>query len=151
VISITVTVTKGGQQHGLRINKIDVLRGGDDFAAALKGDPAAAIAATFSMMPIEEMTLKADVAMTALLRCALEGNAAAALVLAQVRTRSGTPSASSWRRRSNIVFSSSSSLLVDLSPKIHGGPCHASPGHAPARGAYSSETSSTWKRPYSGV
>jgi len=35
-------------------------------------------------MPVEKMTLRADVAMTALLRCALERNAAAALVLAQV-------------------------------------------------------------------
>jgi hypothetical protein len=35
-------------------------------------------------MPIEELTLKADIAMTALLLCALERNAAAALVLAQV-------------------------------------------------------------------
>jgi hypothetical protein len=64
--------------------QIDVLHGGDDFAAALEGDPSAAIGVAFSMMPIEEVTLRADVAMTALLRCVLERNAAAALVLAQV-------------------------------------------------------------------
>jgi hypothetical protein len=66
------------------LEPIDVLHGGDDGAAAMKGDPAAAIGFALSLMPIEEMTLKADVAMTALLRCALKGNAAAALVLAQV-------------------------------------------------------------------
>ncbi len=66
------------------LEQIDVLHGGEDFVAALEGDPAAAIGVTFSMMPIEEMTLRADVAMTALLRCTLERNAAAALVLAQV-------------------------------------------------------------------
>ena len=66
------------------LEQIDVLHGGDDFAAALEGDPSAAIGVAFSMMPIEAMTLKADIAMTALLQCALERNAAAALVLAQV-------------------------------------------------------------------
>jgi hypothetical protein len=66
------------------LEQIDVLHGGADFAAALKGDPAAAIGVAFSLMPVEEMTLRADIAMTALLRCALERNAAAALVLAQV-------------------------------------------------------------------
>lgn len=66
------------------LESIDVLHGGDDFAAALKGDPAAAIGVAFSLMPIEEMTLQVDIAMTALLRIVLERNAAAALVLAQV-------------------------------------------------------------------
>ena len=66
------------------LEQIDVLHGGADFAAALKGDPAAAIGIAFSFMPVEGMTLKADIAMTALLQCALERNAAAALVLAQI-------------------------------------------------------------------
>jgi hypothetical protein len=66
------------------LDQINVLWGGADFAAALEGDPAAAIGVAFSMMPIEAITLKADIAMTALLRCALERNASAALVLAQV-------------------------------------------------------------------
>jgi hypothetical protein len=35
-------------------------------------------------MPVEAMTLKVDIAMTALLQCVLERNAAAALVLAQI-------------------------------------------------------------------
>ncbi|MDO9297973.1 hypothetical protein [Bradyrhizobium sp.] len=66
------------------LEQIEMAHGGDDFAAALKGDAAAAIGVAFTLMPIEEMTLKVDIAMTALLRCALERNAAAALVLAQV-------------------------------------------------------------------
>jgi hypothetical protein len=66
------------------LEKIDVLHANDDFAAALEGDPSAAIGVAFSMMPLEEITLQTDIAMTALLRCALERNAAAALVLAQV-------------------------------------------------------------------
>jgi hypothetical protein len=66
------------------LEQIDLLHGGDDFVAALEGDPSAAIGVVFSLMPIEEITLKADIAMTALLRCVLDRNAAAALVLAQV-------------------------------------------------------------------
>ncbi|MCK1782766.1 MULTISPECIES: hypothetical protein [unclassified Bradyrhizobium] len=66
------------------LESIDVLHSGDDCAAAMKGDPAAAIGFAFSLMPINDMTLQVDIAMTALLRCALERNAAAALVLAQV-------------------------------------------------------------------
>ena len=66
------------------LEQIDVLHGGADFAAALKGDPAAAIGVAFSLMPVEAMTLKVDIAMTALLQCVLERNAAAALVLAQI-------------------------------------------------------------------
>jgi hypothetical protein len=66
------------------LNGITVLHGGDDFAAALRGDPATAIAEAFSLMPICEVTLEVDIAMTALLRCAIEPNASAALVLAQI-------------------------------------------------------------------
>jgi hypothetical protein len=66
------------------LEQIDVLHGGDDFTAALEGDPSAAIGVAFSVMPVEEMALTVDIAMTALLQCALERNAAAALVLAQV-------------------------------------------------------------------
>jgi len=66
------------------LDGLAVLGADKDFSAALKGDAAAAIGVAFSLMPVEEMTLRADIAMTALLRCALERNAAAALVLAQV-------------------------------------------------------------------
>jgi hypothetical protein len=66
------------------VERISVLHGGDVLRAALAGDAAAAIGAAFSLMPIEAATLTVDIAMTALCRCALEHNAAAALVLAQV-------------------------------------------------------------------
>lgn len=84
------------------LEQIDVLHANDDFTAALKGDPAAAIGVAFSLMPLEEMTLQVDIAMTALLRCALERKAAAALVLAQVAGLTdlghsyGTEIAASW-------------------------------------------------------
>ena len=66
------------------LEQIGVLHGGDEFAAALAGDPTAAIGVAFSLMPIEELSLTSDIAITVLLQCALEPNATAALVLAQV-------------------------------------------------------------------
>jgi hypothetical protein len=66
------------------LDGICVLNGGAGFAAAISGDATAAIGVGFSKMPITERTLTADIAMTALLRCALERNATAALVLAQI-------------------------------------------------------------------
>jgi hypothetical protein len=67
----------------MTLEKIEMLHADDDFKAALKGDPGAAIGVAFSLMPIAKMTLHVDIAMTALLLSALE-NAAAALVLAQL-------------------------------------------------------------------
>ncbi|WMT73345.1 hypothetical protein [Bradyrhizobium sp. Ash2021] len=66
------------------LDGITVMRGGHDITAALQGDPAAAIAVALSLMPVDEVTLEVDIAMTAVLRCTLAGNAAAALVLAKV-------------------------------------------------------------------
>ena len=66
------------------LERVHVLHGGDDFQAALEGDPSAAVGVALSLMPIEEVTMVTDIAGTALLRCALEGNSATALVLAQV-------------------------------------------------------------------
>jgi len=63
---------------------IRVLHGGDDLAAAMRGDAAAAIGAALDLMPIEEITLQVDITLTALMHTALEGNAASALVMAQV-------------------------------------------------------------------
>jgi hypothetical protein len=84
------------------VKRIGVLHGGDDLMGALAGDAAAAIGVAFSLMPIEETTLTIDIAMTALCRCALARNAAAALVLAQVIGLTGldhglaTELAASW-------------------------------------------------------
>ena len=69
---------------GATLEQINVLHAELDLLAALKGDAAAAIEVTFTLMPMSEISLRTDIAMTALLRCALERNAAASLVLAQV-------------------------------------------------------------------
>lgn len=66
------------------LERIGVVHGGDDLAAALAGDVAAAIDVAFALMPIEETTLTVDIAMSVLMRAALAPNATAALVLAQV-------------------------------------------------------------------
>jgi hypothetical protein len=66
------------------LGQITVLHGHKDLAAALKGDPASAIGAALGLMPIEEVTLQVDITMTALMHIALDGNAAAALVMAQI-------------------------------------------------------------------
>jgi len=66
------------------LERIRVLHGCDDLAAALTGDAAAAIDVAFALMPIDVTTLTTDIAMSALMRCALAPNATAALVMAQV-------------------------------------------------------------------
>jgi hypothetical protein len=66
------------------LESISLLHGGDDVQAAMHGDAAAAIDAALELMPIEEITLRVDVTLTALLRIALAGDAAAALVMAQI-------------------------------------------------------------------
>jgi len=63
---------------------IAVIHVGEQVAAAVRGDPAAAIAAALSLVPIREVSLSIDIAMTALLRSALDNDAAAALVLSHV-------------------------------------------------------------------
>lgn len=63
---------------------ITVLHGADDIAAALDGDATAAINVAVALMPIEKVTLQVEITMTALMRVALNGNATAALVMAQV-------------------------------------------------------------------
>jgi hypothetical protein len=66
------------------LGRIGVLRGGADITAAMRGDAAAAIGAVLDLMPVGEMTLQVDITMTALVCAALDGNAAGALVVAQV-------------------------------------------------------------------
>jgi hypothetical protein len=55
--------------------------------SALRGDAAASIAIAIGAMPIEQVTLDVDLAMSALALCALEDSAGAALVLAHVLKR----------------------------------------------------------------
>jgi hypothetical protein len=66
------------------LDKIDVVNGSQAFTTALRGDASAAIAVALSRLPIEETTLEVDLAMTAVLRGALDGDPAAALVLSHV-------------------------------------------------------------------
>jgi hypothetical protein len=69
------------------LGRIEVLHGANAFRGALQGDAAAAIAVAFALTPVEHLTLEVDIAMTALLLCAAEGNSAAALVLANIVSR----------------------------------------------------------------
>ncbi|WP_369725651.1 hypothetical protein AB8Z38_13585 [Bradyrhizobium sp. LLZ17] len=66
------------------LQAISVLYGGDDLTAAMRGDASGAIGGAVELMPINEITLYVDITMTALMRTALAGNAASALVMAQV-------------------------------------------------------------------
>lgn len=66
------------------VRGISVLHGSDDLAAAIRGNAAAAIGAALELMPIGEVTLQVDITLTALLRIALDGDAASALVMAQI-------------------------------------------------------------------
>jgi hypothetical protein len=87
------------------LERLAVIDGGEDFTAALQGDPAAAIAVALSFMPIREVSFKVDIAMTVLLRCALNDAPAAALVLSHVLGRAewegtlATDLATSWLTR----------------------------------------------------
>jgi hypothetical protein len=66
------------------LGDVRVLRGGDDLAAALRGDAAAAVGAALGLMPITEVTLPVDVTMSWLLYVALKQDATAALVMSQI-------------------------------------------------------------------
>jgi hypothetical protein len=66
---------------------IAVLSGDSDLVPALRGDPAAATKVVLQLMPIADMTVEVDLVMTAVLRCALDGDARAALVLAHMLGR----------------------------------------------------------------
>jgi hypothetical protein len=66
------------------LDGLAVLGAGKDFDAALEGDAAAAISAALSLVPVREVTLKVDIAMTALLSCALMNDPAAVLVLSHI-------------------------------------------------------------------
>lgn len=65
------------------LDKVAVLHG-KSWIAALRCDAAASIAVALSLMPIETATLEVDIAMTAVLASALDGDAATALTLSHV-------------------------------------------------------------------
>ncbi|ACE99688.1 hypothetical protein Rpal_1148 [Rhodopseudomonas palustris TIE-1] len=65
------------------LSKIAVL-GGCEWVGAMRGDPAASIAVAVEVMPIANITLQVDLALSAVLLNALDGNAAAVLMLSHV-------------------------------------------------------------------
>lgn len=79
----------GDAQH-LRLratlDKICVMNG-REWLSAMHGDAAASIAIAVEMFPITEITLEVDLAMTVLMLGALDGNAAAAVILSQLLGR----------------------------------------------------------------
>jgi hypothetical protein len=79
----------GDAQHLLlraTLDKITVMKG-HEWLSAMRGDAAASIAIAVEMFPITEITLEVDLAMTVLMLSALDGNAAAALVLSKLLAR----------------------------------------------------------------
>jgi hypothetical protein len=69
------------------LDEIATMPEGSGLEPALDGDPDAAIAFVLSAMPIRKIDLQVEIAMTAVLRCALDGDLRAALVLAHVIDR----------------------------------------------------------------
>lgn len=80
---------------GSALEGLAVIGGGKKAAAALAGDAASAISVALSLVPLREVTLQVDVAMTALISCALNGDPVAVLVLAHIlgRAQWGDPDA----------------------------------------------------------
>jgi hypothetical protein len=64
------------------LERISVLRAGDDLRGLLLGDPEGATCIILAITPGQKPTLEVDIAMTAVLRCALEGHAVAAASVA---------------------------------------------------------------------
>jgi hypothetical protein len=79
----------GDAQHLLlraTLDKICVMKG-HEWLSAMQGNAAASIAIAVEMFPIGEITLEVDLAMTVVMLSALDGNAAAALVLSRLLGR----------------------------------------------------------------
>ena len=84
------------------LDRLTIMKENRKWSAALRGDAAAAVGIAIKAMPIKETTLKVDIAKMAALRCALDGNTTAALVLAHVLGHAelghpfGTELSASW-------------------------------------------------------
>jgi len=61
-----------------------VLLGQPKWRGAAAGDVPSAVAVAVSFMPVDNITVQVDIAMTALIRCAAEGDFAAAIVAANI-------------------------------------------------------------------
>ncbi|MDO8878980.1 MAG: hypothetical protein Q8M24_07950 [Pseudolabrys sp.] len=76
------------QRHHLRATMENICVMKDhQWLSALRGDAAASIAIAIGAMPIDQVTLEVDLAMSALALSALEGSAGAALVLSHILRR----------------------------------------------------------------
>ena len=72
---------------GAALDELAIALANSRIAPALKGDPDAAIALVLSLMPIRTRSAPVDIAMTAVLRCVLNGDLRCALVLGHVIDR----------------------------------------------------------------
>jgi hypothetical protein len=81
---------------------------------AVRGDPAAAVGIAVTMFPIDKVTLRTDLVMSALCLNALRGSAGSALVLAHVLNflslddPSLRPLGASWSSRNHVISAGSS-------------------------------------------
>ena len=91
VYPLTLWRTLDAQQFGSRdvkslralLAKTSLL-GQPKWAAAVNGDASAAVAVAVSFIPVDELTLPLDLAMTALIACAVEGDPGAAIVASNI-------------------------------------------------------------------
>ena len=72
---------------GAALDEVAIALASSRIAPALGGDPDAAIALVLALMPIKTRSLEVDIAMTAVLRCVLDGDLRCALVLGHVIDR----------------------------------------------------------------
>jgi len=100
----------------LRILSNTELLGQQKWSEAITGDVPATVAVAVSFMPVQSVTPQVDLAMSALARCAIEGDLAAAIVLANILrhlpgvTVSHRRIATSWFV-SNLAFARTSAEL----------------------------------------
>jgi hypothetical protein len=104
-----------------------VLLGQPKWRGAVAGDVPSAVAVAVSFMPVDTITVQVDIAMTALIRCAAEGDFAAAIVAANILRN--LPGAMRLHRR--IATSWFVSNLTTLRAMTGKGGSAAKPGVSP--------------------
>jgi hypothetical protein len=104
------------------------LLGQPKWRGAVAGDVPSAVAVAVSFMPVDKITVQVDIAMTALIRCAAEGDFAAAIVAANILRN--LPGAMRLHRRiATSWFVSNLTMLRAMTGK---GGSAANPGVSPA-------------------
>jgi hypothetical protein len=112
-----------------------VLLGQPKWRGAVAGDVPSAVAVAVSFMPVNKITVQVDIAMTALIRCAAEGDFAAAIVAANILRN--LPAAMRLHRR--IATSWFVSNLTTLRVMTGNGRSPAKPGVSPGVGRQGDE------------